>query len=412
MKRILITARLFGDEEEPAAGHVVTLELFRIEGGTWLEIARSETAGDGRLQIDLDPAQLGIEGVAPALRLIEEGQPAPRVLSAGGMVRYDGRRRILFVDFGEIERLEESAYSRPAVEESFSGSPDAVAGVPRRAGLNQHIMLRNLDRNAVLRDAVSRNRVPLGGLVLNTTPAVEVAEAGSPRLRDEVVVKPAADIAAAIPREVDTLKGIMIEKDNLIVQKDQQLLSRTNELNLAKARNDELASRLSTEVERADIAEKKVATFEAQKRVTAPVTSVVAGLGTKLADANAEMKSKAVPFRLGAVKIDVRGRLSEDGSAIVMGDDVRDGSGFSAEMHADAQAERPTSGVTVPDVGGLTTAAAQRVLRSIGLKLAVAQQTLPAGSGTPGQALMQHPRAGESVAHGSDVLVVFGVASA
>ncbi|WP_161556076.1 hypothetical protein [Mangrovicoccus ximenensis] len=39
------------------------------------------------------------------------------------------------------------------------------------------------------------------------------------------------------------------------------------------------------------------------------------------------------------------------------------------------------------------------------------EQRLAPGQGTPGQALMQHPAAGTAAPHGSEILVVFGVAA-
>ena len=84
---------------------------------------------------------------------------------------------------------------------------------------------------------------------------------------------------------------------------------------------------------------------------------------------------------------------------------------MSTELHVD-QSTQADDVVKVPDVLGLTENAARRVIRSVGLRLAPARQTLKAGTGTPGQSISQHPVAGEMARHGSEVLVVFGAAAA
>ena len=139
------------------------------------------------------------------------------------------------------------------------------------------------------------------------------------------------------------------------------------------------------------------------------VVDLISGLGTQLSITNTELARQTTPFRLAEVKLDLRGRLGDDGQTIVM-DGSGDGSGLSAELVVDAATSAvPTQGV--PSVLGLTASAASRVLRSVGFRMESATQQLSAGQGIPGQAVTQHPAHGGTAEFGTAVLVVFGVRS-
>jgi hypothetical protein len=121
------------------------------------------------------------------------------------------------------------------------------------------------------------------------------------------------------------------------------------------------------------------------------------------------LAEQRIPFRLSDVKVNLRGRLSNGGDMISLGE-TADGGGISASLITDAPAPNvPTR--EVPSVLGLTESAAGRVLRSVGFRMNAATQLLAKGAGVPGQAVAQHPAAGQPTEFGASVLVVFGVRS-
>ncbi|MEM7667995.1 MAG: PASTA domain-containing protein [Pseudomonadota bacterium] len=405
MKRIVVTARVFTDEGKPAERHTVMVDAFSIASRRFEVLGDGQIDRSGFVQIVIDGSKLD-GAMAPALRLIEKGSPATRVLSGGGMMRHDRRSDTLFVDFGEVERLEETAFRRPAAGQGFSSQVYQVAGVTKRPEGSQLALERNLAVQPELRASLASSSRPAGTFVL--TNDIDTVATGNDTLIANTGPGRITATATVPSKEIDTLKAINLEKDATIVRKDQQLIVRAAEVNTLNTQLTTTRAELVKETARADQAAARVSKLEDEKGVEADVQSVVAGLGTKLSAANADLKAQALPFRIGTVKVDLRGKLTPDGGRIVFGgDDASSGSGVSTELHVD-QGAGGAATTTVPNVIGLTEGATRRVLRSVGLRLKAARQTLAPGSGTPGQALTQHPVAGGSTEHGSEVLVVFG----
>ncbi|WP_172332156.1 hypothetical protein [Mangrovicoccus sp. HB161399] len=416
MGRATITARFFGEDDKPAAQHKAVLQIFLGSRSAWMSLASGASDQTGLLQIVLDNALIEPDKAIPAMRLIEDGSPAPRMLGApyGMRTLLSGRERVLEVDFGEIEMLGETAYPRQAASAALAREAGAVAGVPRKTGTNQTMVFKTLDRNPALREAVSGRSIPSAGLVINAGPEV-AGRVETVTVRDAATGTAAPAIALGTASiEADQFRAIILQKDSLISSRDQQLSARVAELAQANARAESLEAQLGAATERAEQAEGEVARIKAAEEEPAEVTKVIGGIGSKLAEANAALGTGKTPFRLGAVKIDLRGRMTNDGGGIVMGGASKDGSGLTAELFVDRpQAQgTPREDSAVPDCRGLTSAAAQRVLRSVGFRMRSAEQRLAPGQGTPGQALMQHPAAGGAAPLGTEILVVFGMAAA
>ena len=114
-----VTARLLTDAGKDAVGVSVQLQVFQLSTGRWTTLATGKTVSRGQLTMSV--RYTGSPGThAPCLRLVETGSPAPRVLAEGGRMSYDRRSYQLYVDFGVVERLEETAYALTAASSRFN----------------------------------------------------------------------------------------------------------------------------------------------------------------------------------------------------------------------------------------------------------------------------------------------------
>ncbi|WP_028671787.1 PASTA domain-containing protein [Saccharospirillum impatiens] len=394
MGKVVATVHLLTDEGKVAAGHTLSLEAYHLKNRRWQAVARTKTDAQGMATLT-SAATVVSETMAPALRLTEAGSPAPRVLAHGGLTQYDTRQQTLFLDFGNIERLEETAHRLQHTDSRFARTNESVSGAPVAPQISALAMNRLVMANPTL--TANLTRVDLAGERIKPQ-----AEATG------VTLDPAVTATLLNTKEIDTLKARELQLNAQLLDKSREFTLTTDKLTTATSRIGTLEANLTQTAAEKDALAKKVATLEANTRTPASIDTVLLGLGTKVSSSNDRMKSQALPYRLGNVKIDLRGSVSPDGESIVMGDSA---GGVSTELISD-DARTEEARVTVPAVVGLTESAARRVLRSVGLRMTTAHQQLAAGSGVPGQALSQHPAASSEAAHGSSVLVVFGESTA
>jgi hypothetical protein len=139
-----------------------------------------------------------------------------------------------------------------------------------------------------------------------------------------------------------------------------------------------------------------------------PLGDFTVRLGEQINNAQDLIRNRS--FMLGAISVTTRGFMNESG-----GINLLEGSKPEqpvSEVKIDYQ---PTSGsgeaslqVPVPDLTQLTETAARRVLASLGLLLTVNYGPRGLGADSaPGQAMLQSPAAGERVARGAAVSVIF-----
>lgn len=439
MKAIDVTARLLDAREKPVQQLVVSLQMFATKARKWGQIAQAATDATGLVTFRIEADALQDAGeVAPLLRLVEPGGPGERVLASGGMVQFDARSQVLTLDFGEIERLEDSAFA--ALPTARGTTADTMAGMLRKPGISQGTVLHNLTVDRSLGRTLSTTRLDPDAAAnpRMTAAASQVLSAELTTLRSTSVekdallarsdqalqaerVKSAAAEAriAALERqpvvgvalgdltaadELTVLRSQTLEKDRVILRKDQDLVA-------ARLEADQTSIKLAEQTRAHRLALERIAELEAAPVTgavkSADIQTVFTQIGTKMGDANTALKAQATPFRLGAIKIDLRGPMTEDGRILLGNAAVQNGSGVSAELHSDAPRDGSDAQVRVPEVTGLTESAVRRVLRSVGLRLKSATQAAQPGAGTPGQALTQHPAAGQPAAHGAEILVVF-----
>jgi hypothetical protein len=378
MPSLIVRARLFGGDETPLAQQIVTVQTFDLSARRWQNIMEAQSRRDGQIEASLDLRTLSMGKLGPALRLTE-GDQEKRVLSPGPMLSLQGRERNVLADFGEIEVLGEAAYPRPDAE---GNEATIVAGVVRKKGLPQATIIRGIERDPDLRAIVAGDGT-LGDRASVVTDA-----------------RPRANVDPRLTAEIETMHAINLDNTAKLAEKDRLLATREHELSLK-------TTELQTALARASDAENRLAAVKTASRgEPADIDAVVTNIGSRIGAASATLRSADNPFRIGAIRLDLKGSLADDGR-IFLGGDKADGSGFSIDLSPEGESTRGDVQVTVPDVTGLTQSAARRVLRSVGLRLTAATQSVTAGSATHGHSLRQTPAAGSTAAHGSNVVVVF-----
>jgi hypothetical protein len=425
MNRIDALARILTAEGQPAAGQVVRLEAFELAGG-WKAIGEGKADADGQVRISAEPTGQG-HVYAPALRLVEPGDPAARILAEGGAVTFQTVRgrvivaqprptpapsiQVLTVDFGEVERLEETAHARRAADGNAAVGL-TIAGQPRRGEVTGAMMVRAI--GAV-------NPQALGG-VTDRARAVALGEAARKRLLgDAAAATPAARVEAPVVTErfnAELLQFMGREtalradlRAKVLEAEEAQVKVVGLERNIA-----EIAARLAaTERERAAAAE-EAATLRAAAAQEAPVQAIAASIGTEAEAANQALAGSGANWRIGRLQVTLRGTLSGAGTRITLPDAAtvrRPGAvGALQDVTFDLLPERrptaPAAGTKVPDVRGMTESAARRALAGAGFALSAATRPGWTGEGfSIGQAIQQAPAAGAEAQPGESVVVVF-----
>lgn len=315
-------------------------------------------------------------------RLVDaEGRPIEGRKIVLQALRADGWTTIERIEDGRIDvRLSASgpAGREPVpmrlLDES-TGTPLVISSSPRWTA-DKSTVVADFGTVQVLKDPITRE-----GTTGGTEPVIGIP---LDTLADDLVRGPWTGQVPSWPGASETVRGLRLE-----LAENRELLSTARiDLSNALTQVDELTARLGTATK---------------------VVDVIAGLGTQLSLTNTELSQQTTPFRLADVRLDLRGRLGNDGSTIVM-DGSGDGSGLSADLVVDTPS-RTVPSRTVPDVAGMTASMAARVLRSVGFSMDRATQQLPPDQGVPGQSLAQQPPAGGEAEFGTAVLVVFGVRS-
>lgn len=323
----------------------------------WITLSEL-SSGEFQVELPERTREVRLDTALP-LRLVDHSTQEVLIVAADPMWVFEPD--ILLADFGDIRLLKE-----PYHRKGIKVEGDLVIGEPQD------------------REAVSGTEVQV---VIR-------------KLRNEL-----ADSRAAL---VSTNGELDVRTEQLNSHK-VRLASVTSDLDLHKEQLTVATHDLGTVRTELSAAIAEVGTLRGTLGTPTKVLDVISGLGSQLSATNIELAKQPTPFRLAEVKLDLRGRLGSNGDTIVM-DGKGDGSGLSAELVVDASTSAvPTQGV--PSVSGLTESAAARVLRSVGFRMDTATQLLAVGTGVPGQAVAQHPAAGQQAEFGTSVLVVFGVRS-
>lgn len=408
MKVIEAFAHILTDEGVDAVGVTAILESYVLSSRRWVKIATARSVAKGLWQAKVSQLQPGAF-YAPILRLTEPGTPAPRVLAQAGNLSYNASKQILSVDFGLVERLEETAYPLTASNALFRRSKYTVAGQPKRAKISSAMLIRNV---AMLSPGITSSAVR-PGLAVNVGATNTAAAAETPVTRSPVL--------DTFDSEILKFKAKEAKLQLQISQKDQQLSVRNVELNTVKSRVTELEANLSKAVESETNLKKENAAFVAEAKRKAPIQSIAANIGAEVDAANRKLLSEKRPYRFGRIELDLRGTVSTDGQSMALANLVdleKLGGGTSLpglkmELLSEREQSEVSTSVEVPDVTGLTETAVRRLLQAVGLRLESVSKSVEPGAKIPiGQSIQQSPKAGAELSRNMAVLVVFAAPKA
>ena len=396
MKGIIATAHILTDEGKDAVNVTVTMQVFKLALRRWVKIAEAKTSNKGMWQARVTSME-PVGNYIPMLRLIEGGTAAkPKILAQGGYVRFDPRTKLLTVDFGEIERLEETAYRLKSTSSLFARKTELVAGQAKRPGISSAVLVRHMAVNTGAPAA---------------RPAAPAAAENAPASRA---------VVEAYNSEFLKFQANEIKLQTKISEKDQVLAKRKVELNTANSRITDLEGKLAKAVETGSQikTENELLVSEASRK--APIQDIASSVGAQIDDANRKLMQEKRPYQIGKIELDLRGTVSPDGQKMALmnaADLSRVQAGIAIPgvrmelLPSGSAVEDSSLQTAVPNVVGLTETAVRRILQSVGLRLKAVSKTVGADSRIPvGQSMQQSPAAGTSLPHNNSVLVVFASA--
>ncbi len=396
MRTLNAIARVLTDQGKSAVGARFTLQIYRLKNAKWLNLATKATDAKGiwRASVSL---QLADSLQAPALRLIEGGNPTTRVLAQQVRFTYSASKQVLGADFGVIERLGNTAYQLKASSSSFRAG-HTVAGQPKRADVSAAVLIRNMT-------VISGNAIPTTG----TSSPGAVAAAST-------VAQPHGVLADNFDAEMIRFKARETELQLAIFQKDRQLAARKVEFTSATKRITELQKDLSlSKVSETRLKnENQQFVNEAGRKVA--IQDIAANIGTEIDAANKKLRRENRPYRFGRIEIDLKGTVSPDGQKMALANRVdleklQSGVSLPGVLMEILPTRTPSvesTSVKVPDVTGLTETAVRRLLQAVGLRLDPVSKSVGDNSRIPiGQSMQQTPEKGSELPRNNTVLVVF-----
>lgn len=394
MKTIQAHAHILTDEGTNASGVTATLQTYLLSSQRWIKLASAKSNTRGIWQASTTRLQQGAF-YAPVLRLIETGNPVPRVLAMGGYISYDKTKQVLTVDFGSIERLEETAYRLTASASIFKRSKLTIAGQAKKARISFTNLLR------------------AGSLVAtDREPVTIVTDA------ERLTIKP-NPVLENFDAEVLKFKAKEASLQSTIIQKNALLTSRNVELANIKSQVTTLEQQLSSSIALEKKLKEQNKTFVDESKRKTPIQSIAANIGTEMDVANKKLRSEKRPYRFGRIELDLRGTISTDGQSMTLASlvDLKALGGAAVlpgvkfELLPDTVPTESKTDVEVPDVTGLTETAVRRLLQAVGLRLEMVHKSIEPTTNIPiGISIQQSPVAGTKLARTETVLVVFAIA--
>ncbi|MFW5844886.1 MAG: PASTA domain-containing protein [Planctomycetota bacterium] len=380
MRTIQVFGRIVGDDGKPVVNNAYTIQYYSLQPARWSTLLEVRTKDDGSFTASLRPSK-EITGAAPLLRLVESGSPAPRVLASGGFCSYVTNSQLLRVDFGEVERLEETAYAQQSSTPVFRRSKQTIAGQAKRGEVSQAVVMRAMANvnpmvlGTVTDSSAARKRSDEAMHMVRAT----AGNTAQPALANVDVAKIQLELKRVSARE-DALQKEVQEQEGTLRQKEQELGQlrsrlRVSEQQLSGLQQENAAIRkqvaeakatpedsvenrsfkvelarfsarevqLATDLEKQRVVlaeqestvsdlqnrlrttEQKLRTTEqenqairAQVSTAQPIQQVAASIGGELHKANLNLKQQAQGYRLGRVQLNLRGVLSGDGTSISM----------------------------------------------------------------------------------------------
>lgn len=405
MKTIQVRAKLLSEEGNGLANKKVAVESFDLDKNTWRAIANVVSNRIGAVSVNVAFGQ-NIQQ-APNLRLIEAGGSPTRVLAQHCYMNYVKRSQVLTCDFGEVEYLDDSAFKVAPVLSSFQKDKTVLSGQVRRPDVSALSAIRSAlltaRSGAVVSDAVVSARLP-EELVSTGANANAVSGVTLDAFNAEVLK---LTVAQAALKDTIRLRDLDLQAKQKALDSS---VAETANLKLSVKNLQDNEKQLKSSIK--SLEEKNLVFTNEEKRLS-PIDSVASNIGAQLDKANKKMRSDAQPYRIQNIALELNGSISQDGKSIALArlSDSKEGLQGAQKLKIDLVAANSVSsatGVLVPDVSGFTESMVRRLLKSIGLKLEALDQTVSEGSGyTPGQLILQSPKAGSELPVSGTVIGVF-----
>ena len=451
--KMKIIARLLNEASKGVPNVLIQAQTFSVKNKGWVKINQQRTTANGDLIIGNLNAKDVFGPMNCALRIVTLSRNQVALWSASPVIGVKGDE--LIFDFGQVVDFRKSKISlsplsvRPAKGITQAGvdltnftalkrvtavsdtvgiaggvnTGDRVIGAIAEADikLTEQVNILTEARTAAIKArelaAISDRIIALGERD-NAIVAMDAfkAEAGNlltvkNALEQELkTVRADADqkenLVARLRQEKSTLE---MSKENVEVQMEMlksQTDKKDEDLRMLKTQRDELSVKAMTAETKLikEMAAKESLSNSVKSKTT--ISNVFDNIGKEVATANDKLGTKENPYRISGLKIAVKGALVEDGKSVLLNDlNNHAGTVATVEAHINPQSVKPTlNKVTVPNVIGLTSGAAGRVLESVGLAPNIAMTLLEKGQ-TPGQVTKQSPKARSHVDRGSKILL-------
>lgn len=409
--RLTVRAKLVDENNKPISGRRVQLQSFEINSNSWVTLINLQTNNEGEINTNINRALT----TAPMVQLISNNQ----IISEGGFVHYAPQTRILNIDFGVIEILDNQAYALIPADTSHRLEKQ-IGGLPKRQNISFTPMLGVLSQPGLLS---FKRTEDLKAEILKDSAKVNPSVASATQI-DTSKYQALLDRVEVNFAEQSLSKGIT--ELNLSKTKTELLL--TNE-QLIKMRFDKEELRSQLEKQKQDEIKKlqtsfdkklaemtqKTQTLEKQLGSETDIVSLQQSISAGLENFSKQQAQSGSNLRLGRVQVNVKGLFSGSGDRITLADSrlLENATNAAAlsEMIIEYLPELPdqdSAQTKVPDVSGLSESAVARLLRELGFGLdaAYGDPDDPKLYGA-GQAFRQSPAAGEKLAKGRKVLVIF-----
>lgn len=383
MKIIQAYAHFFTDEGLNSSGITASLETYILSRQTWKKIATAKSDIKGTWQVKVEQIR---DIYAPILRLTELGSPTPRVLAQGGYLSYNKTKNILNIDFGHIERLEETAYPLAASSSLFRRSKLTISGQAKK----ENISITSIFREARILSNESISR-PIASTIKH------------------------APILERFDAEVIKFKSTETKLQSKIIEKDILLSRQNQDIKTIKAQLSKSKQKLSQSVAIEKELRKQNQDFVKEAQRKTPIQDIAASIGNEVDEANKKLRKRNRPYQFGRIELDLRGTVSSDGQSMALASlvDLKAAGRHSVlpSIKMEILPHNPPTkitGVVVPDVVGLTETVVRRLLQAAGLRLEVVNKSVVLDDNAPiGQSIQQFPESNKRLARGESVLVIF-----
>lgn len=472
MQLLKVYARLQHSDQTPAANIVVALEQYHLEKNCWVLLAEKKTTRAGNLSLSLDYTD-AIGASAPWLRLTASTSANTAhswPLGFTAHMQYAAKTATLTVDFGVLTFIDNELPQLTPTQSQFIKQPLMLLGEIDSAwqqartlkALAQHeaenlasaapttstplasanasnlvstrtvnLDIKNTLETTATNDvsaALLQGRTNTAEIPTLTTRAGDGAATLVTAPLNTAAIQHAATQTAATSTSSPLLESLQVElarfhsaQTKLQIDLDASkilLEERSAQVKLLQSQMQETRQSLEKlQTENTALAKDRDQLLGEVKQA-APLADLANNIGQQLEAANNAMQSRAQPYRIDNIQLELRGNLLDAGKAMSLSHALDGAAASSASLVRLDLSLQPRSArpglVRVPNLSGLTATAAERVLAALGLKLHALNQPLNPEQMLKvglGQALRQTPDADQDVAQHSSVTVVFASAA-